>query len=142
MGSMNRGGLKGAVFELDDRFTGYDAETIEAMGLDGGKMLCRIAFDDPGSVATLESCGRAVTELARRRRIALIEPFVSAGERRPRHEPAHTRLHRHLGIGRLRTRGDERLYLAEASGCGRHGAGDGCHDVAGPPARRRPLRAT
>ncbi|MGD0594635.1 MAG: deoxyribose-phosphate aldolase [Acidimicrobiales bacterium] len=80
VGSMNRGGLKGAVFELDDRFTGYDAETIEAMGLDGGKMLCRIAFDDPGSVATLESCGRAVTELARRRRIALIEPFVSARE--------------------------------------------------------------
>ena len=23
---MNRGGLQGAVFELDDRFTGYDAQ--------------------------------------------------------------------------------------------------------------------
>jgi DhnA family fructose-bisphosphate aldolase class Ia len=77
VGSMNRGGLKGASFELDDRFTAYDAETIETMGLDGGKMLCRIALEDPGSVATLESCGRAVTELARRRRIAMIEPFMS-----------------------------------------------------------------
>ena len=39
VGSMNRGGLQGAVFELDDRFTAYDADTIAANGLDGGKML-------------------------------------------------------------------------------------------------------
>jgi hypothetical protein len=77
VGSMNRGGLKGACFELDDRFTAYDAESIETMGLDGGKMLCRIDLEDPSSVATLESCGRAVTELARRRRVAMIEPFLS-----------------------------------------------------------------
>jgi hypothetical protein len=77
VGTMNRGGLKGASFELDDRFTGYDVETIEAMGLDGGKMLCRIALEDPGTVATLESCGRAVSELGRRRLIAMVEPFMS-----------------------------------------------------------------
>ena len=77
VGSMNRGGLRGTCFELDDRFTGYDADTIETMGLDGGKMLCRIDLEDTGTVATLESCGRAVTELARRRRIAMIEPFLS-----------------------------------------------------------------
>src|SRR5690606_31519149 len=29
VGSMNRGGLAGAAFELDDRVTGYDAATIE-----------------------------------------------------------------------------------------------------------------
>jgi DhnA family fructose-bisphosphate aldolase class Ia len=80
VGSMNRGGLKGATFELDDRFTGYDAETIEEMGLDGGKMLCRIALDDSGTAATLESCGKAVTELARRRRIAMLEPFMSGSD--------------------------------------------------------------
>ena len=28
IGSMNRGGLQGATFELDDRFTAYDADTI------------------------------------------------------------------------------------------------------------------
>ena len=64
IGSMNRGGLQGAVFELDDRFTAYDADTIAANGLDGGKMLTRIALDDPGTVATLEASGRAVTALA------------------------------------------------------------------------------
>src|ERR1044072_5668138 len=35
--SMNRGGLAGAAFELDDRFTGYDPESIAAFGYDGGK---------------------------------------------------------------------------------------------------------
>src|SRR5829696_669674 len=54
IGSMNRGGLQGAVFELDDRFTGYDAATVAAMGLDGGKMLTRIDPFDPATVATLE----------------------------------------------------------------------------------------
>lgn len=77
IGSMNRGGLQGAVFELDDRFTGYDPRTIAAMGLDGGKMLCRIDLQDPNTVVTLESCAKAVGELASHRVIAMLEPFVS-----------------------------------------------------------------
>jgi DhnA family fructose-bisphosphate aldolase class Ia len=77
IGSMNRGGLAGTVFEMDDRFTAYDAAGIAAAGFDGGKMLLRIDPDDPGTVATLESCGRAVTELARHRMPAMIEPFIS-----------------------------------------------------------------
>jgi len=76
VGSMNRGGLAGAAFELDDRFTGCDADTIAAMGFDAGKMLCRICLDDPATAATLESCGRAVTQLAGRRLVALVEPFM------------------------------------------------------------------
>jgi hypothetical protein len=76
-GSMNRGGLPGSVFELDDRFTGFDAASIDAMRLDGGKMLCRIDPSDPATVSTLESCARAVTDLARRRLVALVEPFWS-----------------------------------------------------------------
>lgn len=78
IGSMNRGGLPGAVFELDDRFTGFDARTLEEERLDGGKMLCRIALEDPGSVATLEACGRAVSDLSRRGLMALVEPFWSS----------------------------------------------------------------
>lgn len=76
-GSMNRGGLRGAVFEMDDRFTGYDAATVDAMNLDGGKMLVRIDPDDPGTAATLEAAGRAVTELAARNLPAIIEPFIT-----------------------------------------------------------------
>lgn len=77
IGSMNRGGLQGASFEFDDRFTGYTAEEVEARGLEGGKMLTRVCLGDPGTVATLEASGRAVTELARRRLMALVEPFLS-----------------------------------------------------------------
>jgi DhnA family fructose-bisphosphate aldolase class Ia len=75
--SMNRGGLQGASFELDDRRTGYDVQgTIDAR-FDGAKMLTRIDLDDPGTVATLEQCGRAVTELNRAELIAMVEPFMS-----------------------------------------------------------------
>lgn len=76
-GSMNRGGLQGASFELDDRFTGMDAETIERLGLDGGKTLTRICFDDPATAATLESTALAVTDLAARGLTALVEPFIT-----------------------------------------------------------------
>jgi DhnA family fructose-bisphosphate aldolase class Ia len=77
IGSMNRGGLAGSVFELDDRYTAYDARTLADMGLDGGKMLIRIALDDPGTARTLEHTGRAVSELASSGLMALVEPFMS-----------------------------------------------------------------
>jgi hypothetical protein len=79
-GSMNRGGLQGAAFELDDRFTAYTADEIAVRGLDGGKMLTRIALQDPGTVATLEATGRAVSELAAHRLVAMVEPFMSTRE--------------------------------------------------------------
>lgn len=77
IGSMNRGGLQGASFELDDRFTGFDADTIADHGLDGGKMLTRICLDDPGTAATLEAAGAAVTALARHGLVAMVEPFLT-----------------------------------------------------------------
>jgi len=82
-GSMNRGGLPGAVFELDDRFTGYTTTSIVESGLDGGKMLMRINFDDAGTVSTLSACADAVTQLASARKVAMVEPFlnVTAGSR-------------------------------------------------------------
>lgn len=80
VGSMNRGGLAGSVFELDDRFTAYDAPSIAAMGLDGGKMLVRIAPEDPGTVRTLEHSAGAITELAASGLMAMVEPFMSRWE--------------------------------------------------------------
>lgn len=82
IGSMNRGGLQGAVFELDDRFTGYDADTLAGLGLQGGKMLTRICLQDPGTAATLEASGRAVTALAGHGLLAMVEPFLTV-----RHAP-------------------------------------------------------
>lgn len=76
-GSMNRGGLAGATFEMDDRFTGYTSHGIASAGLDGGKMLLRINYEDAGSVQTLENCARAVEQLAEQKVMAMVEPFIS-----------------------------------------------------------------
>ena len=75
--SMNRGGLAGASFELDDRMTGYDVAGVVEARFDAAKMLNRIDLDDPGTVRMLETAGRAVTELARAGVIAMLEPFLS-----------------------------------------------------------------
>ena len=77
IGSMNRGGLAETVFEMDDRFTGYDAAAIARMGFDGGKMLLRIDPDDPATAATLEACAQAVSDLAGRKLMAMVEPFIT-----------------------------------------------------------------
>lgn len=76
-GSMNRTGLAGSSFELDDRFTACDAASIERFGFDGGKMLTRIALEDPRTPEVLEHSARAINELAARGRIAMVEPFLS-----------------------------------------------------------------
>src|SRR5262249_22662934 len=76
IGSMNRGGLQGAAFEMDDRFTAYrSAEEIAHRRLDGGKVLTRIDLADPGTVVTLESSAAAVTGLAEHKLMAMVEPF-------------------------------------------------------------------
>jgi len=75
--SMNRGGLQGAVFELDDRLTGYDVAGTAAAGFDAIKMLTRIDLDDPASVATLETCAQVITEANRAGIVAMVEPFLS-----------------------------------------------------------------
>ena len=77
VGSMNRGGLAGTAFEIDDRFTAYDAASIAASGFEGGKMLTRIDADDPATAATLAACAHAVGDLAGHGLMAIIEPFIS-----------------------------------------------------------------
>ena len=74
-GTMNRGGIVGANWELDDRMTAYDAAHTASMNLDGAKMLLRIEDTDPGVARTIEACAQAVTELADRDLIAMLEPL-------------------------------------------------------------------
>ncbi len=77
MGSMNRGGLAGAAFEMDDRFTGHRAEDIARLRFDAGKLLLRIDYDDPGSLTTMEATARAVDAMAARELPVFVEPFIS-----------------------------------------------------------------
>ena len=74
-GTMNRGGVMGASWELDDRMTAYDAQAIAECGLDGGKVLLRLADDDAGTASTIEACARAVSECARRGLPIMVEPL-------------------------------------------------------------------
>jgi DhnA family fructose-bisphosphate aldolase class Ia len=77
MGSMNRGGLAGATFEMDDRFTGHRAEDIARLRFDAAKLLVRIDYDDPGSLTTLESTARAIDAMAAMQLPLFVEPFIS-----------------------------------------------------------------
>jgi hypothetical protein len=75
IGSMNRGGLDGASWTMDDRFTGYDAASIAACRLEGGKMLLRIDDQDASTAGTLEGCALAVSQLAALGLMAMVEPL-------------------------------------------------------------------
>lgn len=78
VGSMNRGGLKGASFEMDDRYTAYSVDRIQHDRLDFAKNLLRINLADPGSVATLEATAQVVSEAAAAGLPIMLEPFMSS----------------------------------------------------------------
>ncbi|MGK8557740.1 Cgl0159 family (beta/alpha)8-fold protein [Nocardia gipuzkoensis] len=76
-GSMNRGGLAGADFELDDRMTAYTAAAAAAAGLNGAKMLNRFDLTDPGTLSMMTASAAAIDELAAHGLVAMLEPFMS-----------------------------------------------------------------
>ena len=90
IGCMNRGGLAGSAFELDDRLTAYTPAGLVAIGADGGKLMVRIDPADPATAATLEACARAIDALHARGLTVFLEAFAvqrtSAGVR-PRSDP-------------------------------------------------------
>lgn len=75
IGTMNRGGIIGATWELDDRVTAYDVDHVESMGLDGGKTLLRIDYTDPAVARTIETVASITTALADRSLLSMIEPL-------------------------------------------------------------------
>ncbi|GAA4401149.1 Cgl0159 family (beta/alpha)8-fold protein [Tsukamurella soli] len=77
VGSMNRGGLRGATFEMDDRFTAYDVDAMSGDGLDFAKLLVRINLEDAGTARTMEETAKAVTAAAAARLPIMLEPFMS-----------------------------------------------------------------
>lgn len=77
VGSMNRGGLRGAAFEMDDRYGAYDVPAMKTANIDIAKTLIRINLSDPATAATLESTARAVTDAASAGIPIMLEPFMS-----------------------------------------------------------------
>lgn len=78
VGSMNRGGLRGASFEMDDRYTAYDVPRMVESGVDFAKTLIRVNLDDPATAPTLTATADAVTASAAAKLPIMLEPFMSS----------------------------------------------------------------
>ena len=77
VGSLNRGGLRGASFEMDDRITGYDINGIVRDKLDFAKMLNRVNLGDAGTANMLSYSHEAVSQAAAAKLPIMLEPFMS-----------------------------------------------------------------
>jgi hypothetical protein len=75
VGCMNRGGLSGAEFEMDDRFTSFTADSIDRLRLDGAKMMFRLDLKDTRSLDTIVSCSEAINQLNRHSIAVFLEAF-------------------------------------------------------------------
>ncbi|HSS09677.1 MAG TPA: hypothetical protein VLL25_07325 [Acidimicrobiales bacterium] len=73
--SINRTGLAGSAFELDDRLVA-PVEAAAAAGYTGIKHMTRIDLADPGTAAALELLGSVLAEARRLGLEALVEPLL------------------------------------------------------------------
>jgi DhnA family fructose-bisphosphate aldolase class Ia len=78
IGAVNRGGLADATFEIDDRLTGYDMDSIVRSGLDGAKILVRICLQDDRTADLLDLAARVVDAATAAKTPILLEPFMSS----------------------------------------------------------------
>jgi len=76
VGCMNRGGLAGCAFEMEDTFTAFDASQIVALGLDGAKMMFRLEPLEAASGRTLTACSQAISECVDQGLTVFLEPLM------------------------------------------------------------------
>ncbi len=74
--SLNRGGLAGVAWELDDAITGPGPGTCAEWKLDGAKILMRVGDGDPGSLKTILASAEAITACNALRIPMFLEPLV------------------------------------------------------------------
>ncbi len=75
VGCMNRGGIKGTVFEMEDAFTAFTVDRLQALRMDGAKFMVRLDPADPASGRTLAACAEAVSLCVRADLMAFLEPL-------------------------------------------------------------------
>ena len=80
LGSMNRSGLAGSTWEVDDRVTAYGVSALVDANLDGGKLTVRLDWRDPGTNTALAAAATAISQLARAGTVALLEPLPVSSE--------------------------------------------------------------
>ena len=62
LGSLNRGGLAGVSWEMDDPVSGPTSASCHAWRLDGTKLLLRLDDSEPASLKTMLACAKAIGE--------------------------------------------------------------------------------
>lgn len=78
IGSLNRGGLAGVAWELDDPITGPTPASCVAWRLDGAKILLRIADSEPGSLKTMLATADAINKCNTLQLPMFLEPLPVA----------------------------------------------------------------
>jgi DhnA family fructose-bisphosphate aldolase class Ia len=75
LASLNRGGLHGVSWEMNDPLTGASPEYADALSFDGVKLLWRVCDDDAGSLETMKYCVSAINEASRLKLPIFFEPL-------------------------------------------------------------------
>lgn len=83
VGSMNRAGLSGTEFELDDFVSAYTPRGVHEGNLDAGKLLFRMYPDSRDSSKTMRYCVEALNELDEFELPCFLEPLVPNNELDP-----------------------------------------------------------
>jgi len=73
--SLNRGGLPGAAWELNDPITGTDGKTCKEFGIDAAKMLLRVDLTEYDSLKTIKYCAQGVREMNEFQLPIFLEPL-------------------------------------------------------------------
>lgn len=73
--SLNRGGLAGSSWEMNDPMTGASPSALAAWKLDGAKILMRICDDEPDSLKTMVASAVAINELNALHMPTFLEPL-------------------------------------------------------------------
>ncbi len=73
--SLNRGGLAGSSWELDDPMTGATPAFCEALRLDGAKILLRVDLSEPASLKTILAAAAAINDCHALRLPVFLEPL-------------------------------------------------------------------
>ena len=75
LGCLNRGGLRGVSWEMDDLFTAYTPASLKDQHLDGAKLMFRLDPQDPASGRTILACAQAINGLNALDLPAFLEPL-------------------------------------------------------------------
>ncbi|SPE35631.1 5-dehydro-2-deoxyphosphogluconate aldolase [Candidatus Sulfopaludibacter sp. SbA3] len=73
--SLNRGGLAGSTWEMDDPITGATPAVCQAWRFDGAKLLLRVDAQEPASLKTILASVRAINECNALRLPVFLEPL-------------------------------------------------------------------